>query len=95
MTGTTILNAIKHTVDPATEVVYNENPDANFIKSNKFSYAIVIVGEPPYAETFGDSLNLTIAEPGPSTITNVCGSIQCVVVLVTGRPVVAAISVKN
>jgi hypothetical protein len=88
MTGTTILNAIKHTVDPSTEVVYNENPDADFIKSNKFSYAIVIVGEPPYAETFGDSLNLTIAEPGPSTITNVCGSIQCVVVLVTGRPVV-------
>ncbi|KAK2442719.1 beta-glucosidase BoGH3B [Trifolium repens] len=86
--GTTILNAIKHTVDPSTEVVYNENPDADFIKSNKFSYAIVIVGEPPYAETFGDSLNLTIAEPGPSTITNVCGSIQCVVVLITGRPVV-------
>jgi beta-glucosidase len=86
--GTTILNAIKHTVDPSTEVVYNENPDADFIKSNKFSYAIVVVGEPPYAETFGDSLNLTIAEPGPSTITNVCGSIQCVVVLVTGRPVV-------
>lgn len=46
------------------------------------------MGEPPYAETFGDSLNLTIAEPGPSTITNVCGYIQCVVVLVTGRPVV-------
>ncbi|XP_058755712.1 uncharacterized protein LOC131628922 [Vicia villosa] len=86
--GTTILDAIKQTVDPATKVVYNENPDANFIKSNKFSYAIVIVGEPPYAETFGDSLNLTIAEPGPSTITNVCGYIQCVVVLVTGRPVV-------
>lgn len=86
--GTTILDAIKQTVDPATKVVYNENPDANFIKSNKFSYAIVVVGEPPYAETFGDSLNLTIAEPGPSTITNVCGYIQCVVVLVTGRPVV-------
>ncbi|KAJ1410271.1 Glycoside hydrolase, family 3, N-terminal [Sesbania bispinosa] len=71
--GTTILNAVKQTVDPATEVVYNENPDANFIKSNKFSYAIVVVGEHPYAETFGDSLNLTIAEPGPSTITNVKG----------------------
>ncbi|XP_012571753.1 uncharacterized protein [Cicer arietinum] len=86
--GTTILDAIKKTVDPATEVVYNENPDASFLSSNKFSYAIVIVGEPPYAETFGDSLNLTIPEPGPSTITNVCGSIQCVVVLITGRPVV-------
>ncbi|KAL1348052.1 hypothetical protein HN51_024047 [Arachis hypogaea] len=86
--GTTILNAVKQTVDPATEVVFNENPDSNFVKSNKFSYAIVVVGEPPYAETYGDSLNLTIAEPGPSTITNVCSYIRCVVVLVTGRPVV-------
>ncbi|KAK7272947.1 hypothetical protein RIF29_13992 [Crotalaria pallida] len=86
--GTTILDAVKQTVAPATEVVYNENPDANFVKSNKFSHAIVVVGEKNYAETFGDSLNLTIAEPGPSTITNVCGYTQCVVVLVTGRPVV-------
>ncbi|KAK7300355.1 hypothetical protein RJT34_11199 [Clitoria ternatea] len=86
--GTTILDAIKQTTDPATTVVYNENPDSNFIKSNKFSYAIVVVGEQPYAETFGDSLNLTIAEPGPSTITNVCESIKCVVILITGRPVV-------
>ena len=58
------------------------------MKSNKFSYAIVVVGEPPYAETYGDNLNLTIPEPGPSIINNVCGSVQCVVVLVTGRPVV-------
>ncbi|RDY09047.1 hypothetical protein CR513_06650 [Mucuna pruriens] len=86
--GTTILEAVKQTVDPATEVVYNENPDANFVKSNKFSYAIVVVGEHPYAETFGDSLNLTIADPGPSTITNVCSAIRCVVVLISGRPVV-------
>lgn len=34
--GTTILDAIKQTVDPATKIVYNENPDANFIKSNNF-----------------------------------------------------------
>ncbi|XP_014514173.1 uncharacterized protein LOC106772324 [Vigna radiata var. radiata] len=86
--GTTILSAVKQTVDPATEVVFNENPDANFVKSNKFSYAIVVVGEPPYAETYGDSLNLTIPEPGLSTITNVCGAIRCVVVLISGRPVV-------
>lgn len=75
-------------MDTKTEVVYSENPDAGFVKSNKFAYAIVVVGEPPYSETFGDSLNLTIPEPGPSIINNVCGSVQCVVVLVTGRPVV-------
>ncbi|KAL5576046.1 hypothetical protein UlMin_017745 [Ulmus minor] len=86
--GTTILNAVKNTVDPSTQVVFNENPDANFVKSNQFSYAIVVVGEPPYAETFGDSLNLTISEPGPSTIKNVCGAVKCVVVVISGRPVV-------
>ncbi|KAA8516875.1 hypothetical protein F0562_017307 [Nyssa sinensis] len=86
--GTTILKAIKNTVDPTTEVVFKENPDANFVESNKFSYAIVVVGEPPYSETFGDNLSLTIPEPGPSTITNVCGYVKCVVIIISGRPVV-------
>ncbi|WOH06268.1 hypothetical protein DCAR_0625691 [Daucus carota subsp. sativus] len=86
--GTTILNAIESTVDKKTEVVYQENPEADLFKANTFSYAIVVVGEAPYAETFGDSLNLTIPEPGPSIISNVCGSVKCIVVLFTGRPVV-------
>lgn len=86
--GTTILSAITTAVDPSTEVVYSKNPDADYVKSNNFSYAIVVVGEHPYAETLGDSLNLTIAEPGPSTITNVCASVKCVVVVVSGRPLV-------
>ncbi|CAK9173868.1 unnamed protein product [Ilex paraguariensis] len=86
--GTTILDAIRNTVDPKTKIVLKHNPDAEYVKSKNFSYAIVVVGEPPYTETFGDSLNLTIPEPGPSTITNVCGAVKCVVVLITGRPVV-------
>lgn len=86
--GTTILTAVKNTVDPKTQVVFNENPDPNFVKSGGFSYAIVVVGEPPYAETKGDSLNLTISEPGPNTIKNVCGGVKCVVVVISGRPVV-------
>ncbi|KAF9613853.1 hypothetical protein IFM89_012401 [Coptis chinensis] len=86
--GTTILKGIRNTVDPATHVVYRENPDAEFVKSNKFSYAIVVVGEPPYAETMGDNLNLRIPEPSPRTIANVCGSVKCVVVVISGRPVV-------
>ncbi|CAN4099069.1 unnamed protein product [Withania somnifera] len=86
--GTTILSAIKKTVDPSTQVVYQQNPDANFAKSNKFDYAIVVVGEVPYAEMFGDNSNLTITEPGPSTINNVCEAVKCVVVVVSGRPVV-------
>ncbi|XP_075520076.1 uncharacterized protein LOC142553598 [Primulina tabacum] len=86
--GTTILNAVMSTVDPDTEVIYNENPDTEYVKSNNFSYAIVAVGELPYSETVGDSKNLTIAGHGYTTITNVCRSITCVVVLITGRPVV-------
>lgn len=79
---------MKTAVDPTTKVVYSENPDSNFVKSNKFSYAVVIVGETPYAETFGDSMNLSISEPGLSTINNVCGAVKCVVVVISGRPVV-------
>nr|XP_043609108.1 beta-glucosidase BoGH3B-like [Erigeron canadensis] len=86
--GTTILSAVKSTVDPNTKVVYNENPDTSFVKSNSFDYAIVVVGESPYAETFGDNSNLTISESAQSTIKNVCSSVKCVVVLITGRPVV-------
>ncbi|GMH30033.1 hypothetical protein Nepgr_031876 [Nepenthes gracilis] len=86
--GTTVLKAIQDTVDPSTEVVYEENPDAGFVKSNGFSHAIVVVGEHPYAETQGDSLNLTISDPGRSTISNVCGSTKCVVIIISGRPVV-------
>lgn len=86
--GTTILNGIKSAIDPTTEISYMENPKSEFIKSNNFSYAIVVVGEHPYTEMFGDSTNLTIANPGPSIITNVCGNVKCVVVIISGRPVV-------
>ncbi|KAI7746841.1 LOW QUALITY PROTEIN: hypothetical protein M8C21_017590 [Ambrosia artemisiifolia] len=72
----------KNTVDPTTEVMYED-----FLISN-FSYAIVLTGEHPYSETVGDSLKLTIPEPGPTTFTNVCGAVKCVVVLIFGRPVV-------
>ncbi|CAO2841087.1 unnamed protein product [Amaranthus hypochondriacus] len=44
--------------------VFNENPNLNFVKPGEFSYAIVVVGEPPYAETKGDSMNLTIPNQG-------------------------------
>ncbi|XP_062091655.1 uncharacterized protein LOC133797682 [Humulus lupulus] len=86
--GTTIVDAIKSTVDPNTEVIYSENPDAEFVKSNDFAYAIVVVGEHPYAETAGDSTTLTMADPGPNVINNVCPGVKCVVVVISGRPIV-------
>nr|3WLI_A Chain A, Beta-D-glucan exohydrolase isoenzyme ExoI [Hordeum vulgare subsp. vulgare]3WLO_A Chain A, Beta-D-glucan exohydrolase isoenzyme ExoI [Hordeum vulgare subsp. vulgare]6JG1_A Chain A, Barley exohydrolase I [Hordeum vulgare subsp. vulgare]6JG2_A Chain A, Barley exohydrolase I [Hordeum vulgare subsp. vulgare]6MD6_A Chain A, Beta-D-glucan exohydrolase isoenzyme ExoI [Hordeum vulgare subsp. vulgare] len=86
--GTTILEAVKAAVDPSTVVVFAENPDAEFVKSGGFSYAIVAVGEHPYTETKGDNLNLTIPEPGLSTVQAVCGGVRCATVLISGRPVV-------
>ncbi|CAN1765336.1 Beta-glucosidase BoGH3B [Linum perenne] len=71
--GTTILSAIRATVDPTTEIVYHENPDPQYH---------------PYAESAGDNTNLTIPEPGPTTIQNVCRSIKCVVIIISGRPLV-------
>ncbi|CAN1124863.1 Beta-glucosidase BoGH3B [Linum perenne] len=86
--GTTILSAIKSRVDPSTQVVYQENPVAEYVKTGNFSYAIVVVGEHPYAEMVGDNFNLTIPSPGPSIIKNVCEQVKCVVVVISGRPLV-------
>lgn len=69
---TTILNALKTTVDPTTDVVFQENPNTNF--------AIVVVGQKPYAETKGDNLSLSLPTPGPDFINNVCRKVECVVV---------------
>ncbi|XP_031271400.1 uncharacterized protein LOC116129808 [Pistacia vera] len=84
--GTTILSAIRSAVDPSTEVVYRGTPDAEFVKSNKFDYAIVAVGEAPYAETAGDSMTLTMLNLA-QIIKNVCGAVKCVVIIISGRPI--------
>ncbi|XP_044461924.1 beta-glucosidase BoGH3B-like isoform X2 [Mangifera indica] len=86
--GITILSTIKASVHPSTEVVYRETPDSEFVKSDKFDYAIVAVGEAPYAETAGDSMNLTMLESGPDVIKNVCRAVKCVVIIISGRPIV-------
>ncbi|KAI4323716.1 hypothetical protein L6164_023300 [Bauhinia variegata] len=86
--GTTILQAIRATVDSSTDVTYEENPTDDFVKSGNFTYAVVVVGERPYAEYMGDSNNLFIPAPGPDTIINVCENVKCVVILVSGRPLV-------
>lgn len=68
--------------------MHRETPDAEFVRSSKFEYAIVVVGEAPYAESAGDSRELTMMNPGPDTISNVCGNVKCVVIVVSGRPLV-------
>ncbi|CAL4927348.1 unnamed protein product [Urochloa decumbens] len=86
--GTTILEAIKKAVSKGTAVDYAERPDKEDISKNEYEYAVVAVGEPPYAETAGDNQNLTIPAPGAEVIKDVCGVVKCVVLLVSGRPLV-------
>ncbi|MCO5612497.1 hypothetical protein L7F22_066765 [Adiantum nelumboides] len=86
--GTSVLEAVKSAVDTSTQVVYEQSPDINFAKGKRFDYGIVVVGEEPYAEMFGDDANLTIPTTGTQTIQNVCTSVKCVVVLISGRPLV-------
>ncbi|KAL3701555.1 hypothetical protein R1sor_019577 [Riccia sorocarpa] len=87
-TGTTILEGVKRTVNPSTEVIYERDPQPGFAKGKGAEYAIVVVGEPPYAESFGDNQDLTIPLEGISTIQNICGEVKCLVILISGRPLV-------
>nr|GMC68147.1 Glycoside hydrolase [Ipomoea batatas] len=74
--GTTILGAIYSTVDKDTEIVYRETPDADFIKSNDFNYAIVVVvkcvvviisGRPLVVEPYVSSIDALVAAWLPGT----------------------------
>ncbi|KAL6894089.1 hypothetical protein ACP4OV_008187 [Aristida adscensionis] len=87
--GKTILEAIKAAVENGTEVEYSEHPDKESLeKGGDYEFAVVAVGETPYAETAGDNHNLTIPEPGTKVIKDVCGLTKCVVIIVSGRPLV-------
>ncbi|XP_031493477.1 uncharacterized protein LOC116259709 [Nymphaea colorata] len=87
--GTTILEGIKEAVSKRTEVVYEQRPNEAFFRNAKnFSYAIVVVGELPYAETDGDDPNLVLPLGGDKIIEDVCSRIRCLVILISGRPLV-------
>ncbi|XP_042500054.1 beta-glucosidase BoGH3B-like [Macadamia integrifolia] len=87
--GTTILEGIKKAVSKRTRVVFHEKPDKHFVDENRdSSYAIVVVGEAPYAETSGDGNDLRLAFDGEETIKTVCSKVKCLVIILSGRPVV-------
>ncbi|CAE6075349.1 unnamed protein product [Arabidopsis arenosa] len=87
--GTTLLDAIKAAVGDKTEVIYEKTPSEETLASVQgFSYAIVAVGETPYAETLGDNSELTIPLNGNDIVTAVAEKIPTLVVLFSGRPLV-------
>lgn len=92
MAGTSILEAIREIVGEETEVVHEPNPTASTLlalhQQESFSYAVVVVGEVPYAEFLGDRTDLSIPFNGHDTISLIAGTIPTVVLVVSGRPLV-------
>ncbi|XP_031486762.1 uncharacterized protein LOC116255140 [Nymphaea colorata] len=86
--GTTILEAIKKTVSEHTEVTYEVDPSPEIFKDSEFSFAIVVVGEEPYAETLGDNSVLDIPLNGAELIRLVGSKVPTLVIMISGRPLV-------
>ncbi|RDX86327.1 hypothetical protein CR513_32347, partial [Mucuna pruriens] len=86
--GTTILDAVKATVGAETEVIYEKYPSKETVERSKFSFAIVAVGEAPYAESLGDNSELIIPLNGADIISLVAERIPTLVILISGRPLV-------
>ncbi|KAI3407202.1 Beta-glucosidase [Psidium guajava] len=86
--GTTILEAIKEAVGGNTEVIYQQNPSPSTLASDDYAFAIVAVGEGPYAEGLGDNTELVIPFNGTDVIKSVTVRIPTLVLVVSGRPLV-------
>ncbi|XP_037494394.1 beta-glucosidase BoGH3B isoform X1 [Jatropha curcas] len=87
-TGMTILDAIKRAVGETTEIIYEKYPSQETLASQDFSYAIVAVGEGPYAECTGDNSELVIPLNGADVISSVADRIPTLAILISGRPLV-------
>jgi len=82
--GTTILEAIRNTFSPQTTVLFDEN--ASNI-AGPYDVGIVVVGETPYAEMYGDANSLDLPSSQIDIINRVVGSgTSTVVIMVAGRP---------
>jgi beta-glucosidase len=86
ISGTTILEAIKKTVSKNTEVQFNE--EGNFsIGNNLADVGIVVVGEKPYAEGWGDNANPKLSPEDLLAIEKTkAKSKKIIVVIISGRP---------
>ncbi|KAG6583383.1 hypothetical protein SDJN02_18108 [Cucurbita argyrosperma subsp. argyrosperma] len=86
--GTTVLDAIKETVGDETEVIYEEYPSTDTLNDRDISFAIVVIGESPYAEFTGDDSKLIIPFDGNDIIKAVASKIPTLVIIISGRPLV-------
>ncbi|MDP2665021.1 MAG: glycoside hydrolase family 3 protein [bacterium] len=84
--GTTILEAIKDTVSKDTKVEYNK-PGDFFMSDGLADVGIAVVGEKPYAEGWGDSVNPSLSVEDLAVIEKVkSNSKKIIVIIISGRP---------
>ncbi|MCK9424424.1 MAG: glycoside hydrolase family 3 C-terminal domain-containing protein [Ignavibacteriaceae bacterium] len=90
--GTTVLQAVKNAVSKNTVVSYSK--DGSEVKDA--DVVLVVVGETPYAEMFGDKPDLNLAKEDVDVIENVRKSGKpFVVVLFSGRPLIIEKQLKD
>ncbi|XP_042433834.1 beta-glucosidase BoGH3B-like [Zingiber officinale] len=84
--GTTILEAIREATANETEVIYEQSPSEATFSNQDYSYAVVVIGEEPYAEFLGDRTTLDIPFGGADVVSLVASRVPTVLVLISGRP---------
>jgi len=83
--GTTILKGIQEAVAKQTKVTYSKDGSG----AEGADFAIVVIGETPYAEMMGDRKDLTISAEDLACVELVKkANIPTVVVLLSGRPTI-------
>lgn len=81
--GTTIYEAVKKAVSPNTSVIYSFNGSEQI----DADAAIVVIGEKPYAEAFGDKNDLSLSYEDLELVHKIeTSGIPFVVILISGRP---------
>ncbi len=83
--GISLLTAIKNTVSAETKVTSSKDGKG----AEGADVGVVVIGEKPYAEGAGDSVELALPKENFTTLANMKkAGIPLVVVLLTGRPVI-------
>jgi beta-glucosidase len=83
--GTTVLEALRHAAGKDTNItVSTDHPDAKGADA-----VVVVIGEPPYAESKGDRADLTLSPEDSAAVADAKAvGVPVVVVILSGRPLV-------
>ncbi|MEV6250904.1 glycoside hydrolase family 3 N-terminal domain-containing protein [Streptomyces sp. NPDC051742] len=84
-TGTTILEGMRKAA-PGADIAWSKDASA---PTEGYDVGVVVVGETPYAEGFGDVGNghdLELTPADKAAVDKVCAAMPCAVLVVSGRP---------